>query len=125
MSERASLYSGPVSPEGVQSAEPGSIFVCGNGTLWLKSQGRGASGWSQFALASGGGSASFARHTPTGAIDGVNTTFVFSPAPADPNAFLLFWNGLAADPADYSLDSGVLITTGFTPKSGDKLFGLY
>lgn len=122
------VYCGPVQPEGQCEARCGSVFICGSdGTVWHKDQGDGKSGWSQIQLASsgGGGSASFARHTPTGAIDGVNTTFVFSPAPGAASSFLLLWNGLAVDPGDYSLAGGVLTATGFTPKTGDRLYGLY
>jgi hypothetical protein len=72
-----------------------------------------------------GGGGAIRRHTPTGAIDGANTSFVFSPAPSSPDGFFLLWNGLTVDPDDYSLDGGTVSTTGFTPKSGDKLYGIF
>src|ERR1700745_1365811 len=53
-----------------------------------------------------GGGGGISRHTPPGAVDGMNTTFVFSPVPASAAGFFLIWNSLIVDPADYTLVSG-------------------
>jgi len=77
------------------------------------------------AVAGGGGGGSIARRVPTGSIDGVNTSFGFSPAPGSAAAFFLVWNGLIVDPADYSLSGGVLTTTAFVPRSGDSFYAIF
>lgn len=108
-------------------AEPGDFYVCSDGTFFLKTQGSGQTGWTQVVISGGGGggAAAMTRHVPTGAIDGVNASFVFYPAPSNADAFFLDWNGLIVDPADYSLAGATVTTTGFTPKVGDKLYGLF
>jgi len=77
------------------------------------------------AVAGVGGSGSIARRAPTGAIDGVNTSFSFSPAPGSAAAFFLVWNGLIVDPASYSLSGGTLTTTAFIPQSGDSFYAIF
>jgi len=124
MSQPVKMYFGLEDPEGLVAANAGAIYVCFGGNLYLKAQGSEATGWEPIPLAQAG-SASIARRTPAGAIDGVNTTFAFSPAPSGPDAFFLVWNGLVVNPTDYSLAGGVVTTTGFTPKVGDTLYGLF
>ena len=45
MSQVERLYSGVGSPEGIVATGPGDIYVASDGTIYLKSQGSGATGW--------------------------------------------------------------------------------
>jgi hypothetical protein len=69
--------------------------------------------------------------TPTGAIDGVNNVFRFSPVPLDTSGFVLIWKRQDGQPVpklertvDYTLWDEVL-TTNFIPQPGDQLFGYF
>lgn len=95
------------------------------GTSELFAQGQGTLGAGSSQAPGQAGAAGIERHYPAGVIDGVNTTFVFSPAPSDPEGFFLIWNGLMMGPGDYTLTGVTLVTAGFTPRSGDSLYALY
>jgi hypothetical protein len=54
MSSAQRIYSGPGSPQGVISAGAGDIYVASDGTMYLKSQGSGATGWTLLPSAASG-----------------------------------------------------------------------
>lgn len=62
------------------------------------------------------------RETPSGAVNGSNTSFVLANTPVSGSEHF-YWNGLLMDPgagADYTI-SGAIIATASAPVSGDKL----
>lgn len=76
----------------------------------------------------GGSSPAFIdNETPSGALDGVNTTFTLSQAPAPAASLAIFRNGMMQRAgADYTLSgASITFTSGGTPQAGDILVAFY
>lgn len=77
--------------------------------------------------AAGAGAVNFAdAETPSGTINGVNTTFTLAAAPSPAGSLELFLNGVLqkAGGADYTLSSATITTT-VAPQTGDVLLAWY
>lgn len=110
--------------EAIDPSVPGALafttdtheFAFYNGSSWIfhtESPGGGDSTWSY-------------NETPTGDIDGLNTSFTLAHSPS-PAWIQLFLNGILLEPGvgnDYAL-SGTNITMAFAPETGDKLRTYY
>jgi hypothetical protein len=68
MSQAQHLYSGSGSPEGLVRAEAGDFYVAGNGTMYLKSQGSGATGWTLLPVGGGDTTAKYLIGAPDAAL---------------------------------------------------------
>lgn len=65
------------------------------------------------------------QEVPTGAIDGVNTSFTLSSAPNYPKSVFLYANNMILrQTSDYSV-TGVNITFVTAPPSGTQLYAIY
>lgn len=76
----------------------------------------------------GGSSLAFVdNETPSGALDGVNTAFTLSQAPAPAASLAIFRNGMMQRAgADYTLSGATItFTSGGTPQAGDILVAFY
>lgn len=78
-------------------------------------------------VSAGGTVPSFADgETPTGAVDGVNTTYTLAHAPSPAASLDLFQNGVSQVPGgtDFTL-AGSTITMAVAPLTGDVLLAFY
>lgn len=66
----------------------------------------------------------FVTETPSGAFDGVNTTFALAHTPVT-DSLLLFYNGVFMTIEDDYTLTGPTLTTLFIPHNGDKLRAYY
>lgn len=67
----------------------------------------------------------FVQETPTGTVDGVNTSFATTNNPIFTSAHLLFVNGLLLKQGTHYSISGNTITMSIAPAIGQQLMSIY
>jgi hypothetical protein len=121
---QASWWTGMGSPGTIIGALPGNLYIdISSGDIWLL----GLNGsWTLLPSGGGGGSVTFSNNeTPSGSIDGVNTTFILANTPKTNGLFQLFRSDLLQiSGVDYTL-VGTTISYSYAPSIGDTLRAFY